>query len=111
MDTYDEAEDSAAIGDTGVMDDDEDSEHDPDDPDEPKYCYCNRGSYGEMVACDNDVCPREWFHLACTELREAPSEEEKWYCRDCRPQHVRPVGGVGGRGGRGKGSRRGGRGV
>jgi hypothetical protein len=76
-------------------DDDDDSEHDPDDPDEPKYCYCNRGSYGEMIACDNDHCSREWFHLGCTGLGEAPGEEEKWYCRECRPK---------GRG-RGKGSR------
>ncbi|KAK4545858.1 hypothetical protein LTR36_002422 [Oleoguttula mirabilis] len=65
---------------------DEESEHDPDDPNEPKYCYCNRGSYGEMVACDNDACPREWFHLGCTELREAPGEDEMWYCKECRPQ-------------------------
>lgn len=64
---------------------DEESEHDPDDPNEPKYCYCNRGSYGEMVACDNDACPREWFHLGCTELREAPGEDEMWYCKECRP--------------------------
>ncbi|KJY00533.1 hypothetical protein TI39_contig323g00019 [Zymoseptoria brevis] len=107
---YDDADDNVAVGDPGLIDDDEDSEHDPDDPDEPKYCYCNRGSYGEMVACDNDVCPREWFHLACTELREAPSEEDKWYCRDCRPQNVRSASGAG-RGGRGKGSRRGARGL
>nr|POE74602.1 inhibitor of growth protein 3 [Quercus suber] len=69
-------------------DDDEDSEHDPDDPNEPKYCYCNRGSYGEMVACDNDDCAREWFHLGCTELRRAPAEEEKWFCVECRPLFV-----------------------
>lgn len=30
------------------------------DPSEPRYCYCDRVSYGEMVACDNDDCPREW---------------------------------------------------
>ncbi|KXS95867.1 hypothetical protein AC578_7879 [Pseudocercospora eumusae] len=84
-----------------VQDDDEDeSEHDPDDPDEPKYCYCNRGSYGEMVACDNDNCPREWFHLGCTELKEAPEVEEKWYCRDCRPKGRGGRGGA--RGGRGR---------
>lgn len=68
---------------------DDDSEHDPDDPNEPKYCYCNRGSYGEMVACDNHDCPREWFHLGCTELPEAPGEEEVWYCRECRPKFAR----------------------
>ncbi|KAK3069567.1 hypothetical protein LTR53_011999 [Teratosphaeriaceae sp. CCFEE 6253] len=63
----------------------EESEHDPDDPDEPRYCYCDRGSYGEMVACDNDHCPKEWFHLGCTELKEAPAEDETWFCRSCRP--------------------------
>nr|POE47242.1 inhibitor of growth protein 3 [Quercus suber] len=72
-------------------DDDEDSEHDPDDPNEPKYCYCNRGSYGEMVACDNDDCAREWFHLGCTELRRAPAEEEKWFCVECRPLFFKNV--------------------
>lgn len=82
--------------------DEDESEHDPDDPDEPKYCYCNRGSYGEMVACDNDDCPREWFHLGCTELREAPEEAEKWYCKECRPAFAErgKVGRRGGRGGR-----------
>lgn len=25
----------------------------PVDPNEPTYCYCNRVSYGEMIACDN----------------------------------------------------------
>ncbi|WFD43593.1 hypothetical protein MPSI1_002256 [Malassezia psittaci] len=30
------------------------------DPSEPRYCYCDRVSYGEMVACDNEECPREW---------------------------------------------------
>ncbi|KAF2215387.1 hypothetical protein CERZMDRAFT_20531, partial [Cercospora zeae-maydis SCOH1-5] len=53
------------------------------DPNEQKYCYCNRGSYGEMVACDNDNCAKEWFHLGCTELREAPAEDDSWFCRDC----------------------------
>jgi hypothetical protein len=80
-------------------DEEEDSEHDPDDPNEPKYCYCNRGSYGEMVACDNDDCTREWFHLGCTELREAPGEEEVWYCRECRPKFGRKIKGRNGRAG------------
>ncbi|KYG48381.1 hypothetical protein M433DRAFT_36573, partial [Acidomyces richmondensis BFW] len=65
--------------------DDDVSEHDPDDPNEPKYCYCNRGSYGEMVACDNDACPKEWFHIGCTELKASPGADETWYCRECRP--------------------------
>lgn len=85
--------------------DDDVSEHDPDDPNEPKYCYCNRGSYGEMVACDNDACPKEWFHIGCTELKASPGADETWYCRECRPLFSKR-----GRGGNGvKASGRGGR--
>lgn len=86
----------------GDGDDDVDDE-DPDGPG-PKYCYCNRGSYGEMVACDNDECPREWFHLGCTELREAPDEDETWYCKECRPLFVKR-----GKGGLGRGGAKAGR--
>ncbi|OQE42963.1 hypothetical protein PENCOP_c003G00398 [Penicillium coprophilum] len=46
---------------------DDESLHEGDDEDEegePRYCYCNEISFGEMVACDNDACPREWFHLS-----------------------------------------------
>lgn len=25
--------------------------------DEPTYCYCGDVSYGEMIACENEVCP------------------------------------------------------
>ena len=77
---------SLASADEVEIEEDEDSEPgDPDDPNEPKYCYCNRGSYGEMIACDNEQCPREWFHLECTGLVEPPEEEEKWYCKECAP--------------------------
>ncbi|KAF8344333.1 uncharacterized protein EI90DRAFT_3029314 [Cantharellus anzutake] len=53
----------------------------PVDPNEPRYCYCTQVSYGEMVACDNEDCEREWFHYGCAGLKEAP--KHKWYCRDC----------------------------
>jgi hypothetical protein len=46
---------------------------------EPKYCYCNDVSYGEMVACDNEACAREWFHLKCAGLVRAPDENSKFY--------------------------------
>lgn len=45
---------------------------DEDDEGEPRYCYCNQVSFGEMVACDNDYCPREWFHLSCVGLTKPP---------------------------------------
>lgn len=72
-------------GDADIEDDEDSEPGDPDDPNEPKYCYCNRGSYGEMIACDNESCPREWFHLECTGLREPPDEAVKWYCDECKP--------------------------
>ncbi|KAH9998985.1 hypothetical protein BJV77DRAFT_978333 [Russula vinacea] len=54
------------------------------DPNEPKYCYCNRVSFGNMVACDYPQCKREWFHLDCVGLTELP-QSRTWYCLDCEP--------------------------
>ncbi|KAI5124015.1 hypothetical protein M0805_003847 [Coniferiporia weirii] len=56
----------------------------PIDPHEPRYCYCNQVSWGEMIACDADDCDREWFHLGCAGLTEAPKGKSKWYCKACR---------------------------
>lgn len=47
---------------------------DEDDEFEPRYCYCNEVSFGEMVACDNPSCPREWFHLSCVGMTRPPSK-------------------------------------
>ncbi|SPO26716.1 uncharacterized protein UTRI_04023_B [Ustilago trichophora] len=55
----------------------------PFDPTEPTYCYCDQISFDEMVACDNDDCPYEWFHYACVGLSRQPKNE--WYCRFCAP--------------------------
>lgn len=58
---------------------DEEEEDEEEDPHEPKYCYCDRGSFGEMIACDNEDCAIEWFHLECTDLARAPAENgESW---------------------------------
>lgn len=60
------------------------------DGDEPRYCYCNEVSYGNMIACDNDDCPREWFHLACVHLEKAPIGRTKWFCSDeCKDAHAK----------------------
>lgn len=60
------------------------------DGDEPRYCYCNEVSYGNMIACDNDDCPREWFHLACVHLEKAPTGRTKWFCSDeCKDTHAK----------------------
>lgn len=49
---------------------------------EPTYCICEEVSYGNMVCCDNDVCPIEWFHFKCVSLKKKP--KGKWYCPMCR---------------------------
>ncbi|XP_005989539.1 inhibitor of growth protein 2 isoform X2 [Latimeria chalumnae] len=52
------------------------------DPNEPTYCLCNQVSYGEMIGCDNEQCPIEWFHFSCVALTYKP--KGKWYCPKCR---------------------------
>ncbi|XP_050414546.1 inhibitor of growth protein 3 [Patella vulgata] len=51
------------------------------DPNEPRYCLCNEVSYGDMVGCDNEDCPIEWFHYGCVGLFQAP--KGKWFCPQC----------------------------
>jgi inhibitor of growth protein 3 len=53
-----------------------------DEGDDKKYCVCHSVSYGNMVACDNDDCPNEWFHWNCVGVKAEPAG--KWYCPDCR---------------------------
>ena len=55
---------------------------DDEDMDDVKYCTCRSVSYGDMVACDNDDCPYEWFHWSCVGLTKEPAG--KWYCPECR---------------------------
>ncbi|KAI9360580.1 hypothetical protein BD770DRAFT_384414 [Pilaira anomala] len=53
----------------------------PIDPNEPVYCYCQQVSFGEMLACDNEQCDIEWFHLECVGLKTPP--KGTWYCKNC----------------------------
>ncbi|KAI9506450.1 inhibitor of growth proteins N-terminal histone-binding-domain-containing protein [Coemansia spiralis] len=57
----------------------------PIDPNEPRYCYCRQVSYGEMVACDDENCEIEWFHLGCVDLKAPPKGQ--WFCKDCLQKH------------------------
>ncbi|XP_068163804.1 inhibitor of growth protein 2 [Antennarius striatus] len=52
------------------------------DPNEPTYCLCEQVSYGEMIGCDNDQCPIEWFHFSCVGLTYKP--KGRWFCPKCR---------------------------
>lgn len=54
------------------------------DPTEPTYCYCKRISYGEMIACENQDCPIEWFHFGCVGLTPENRPKGKWYCKECK---------------------------
>jgi len=45
------------------------------------YCFCQTQSMGEMVCCENNSCPYEWFHFQCVGLSTAP--RGAWYCLYC----------------------------
>lgn len=67
----------------GVADDDvDDDEEDEGNEDSKVYCTCRTVSHGDMVACDNDECPYEWFHWKCVGLTREPVGT--WYCDECR---------------------------
>jgi hypothetical protein len=83
--SHSDDEDPGPENDVDANDDpdvDENAEQDGEE-DEERYCYCNQVSYGEMVACDNDDCPRQWFHLACIGLKSVPTTK-KWFCGECK---------------------------
>ncbi|KAF5332130.1 hypothetical protein D9611_008092 [Ephemerocybe angulata] len=76
----DEDEEMDAEGDEEVDGDDADG-------DDRLYCYCQKQSYGDMIACDNEGdCPYEWFHLSCAGIK-GPTPE-RWYCDHCKAKLV-----------------------
>ncbi|KAG1768688.1 hypothetical protein EDD22DRAFT_871541 [Suillus occidentalis] len=52
-----------------------------DGEDKELYCFCQKLSYGEMIACDNPDCPYQWFHLPCVSLKQPLPES--WFCDEC----------------------------
>lgn len=56
--------------------------------DDKKYCICQKVSFGDMIACDNEECPFEWFHWACVGLKSEPVAGGTWYCPVCT-QHTK----------------------
>jgi inhibitor of growth protein 3 len=59
-----------------------DGDADGDGDDNKQYCFCHRGSFGEMIACDEPTCEVEWYHLNCIGLTIAP--EGAWICDTCK---------------------------
>lgn len=52
-----------------------------DERDENLYCFCQRGSFGEMIGCDSDDCKYEWFHIGCVGVSKPLPQT--WVCSDC----------------------------
>ena len=47
--------------------------------------FCRRSDEEEdMVSCSTRGHENRWFHLGCANLKEPPSEDEPWFCPDCR---------------------------
>ncbi|KZP28917.1 hypothetical protein FIBSPDRAFT_816776 [Athelia psychrophila] len=65
------------------------------DGDDKTYCFCDGISYGEMIACDETDCEREWFHLACIGLTVPP--EGAWFCETCKTKRAAKRGNRGGK--------------
>ncbi|BCR91824.1 putative PHD finger domain protein [Aspergillus chevalieri] len=86
----DDDEDDSMLSDADMSDSENASAgNDLDDDDEDEgnedtkvYCTCRSVSHGDMVACDNDNCPYEWFHWKCVGLTREPVGT--WYCDECR---------------------------
>ena len=72
--------------DDDAEDEEEEEDDDDDDSDDKKYCICRNVSHGNMVACDNDTCPFEWFHWICVGVNKEPTGT--WYCPKCRGASV-----------------------
>lgn len=53
----------------------------PPGPDE-HYCVCRGLTVGEMVRCDNPLCPFQWFHIECVGL-DSPPGDTIWFCPYC----------------------------
>lgn len=71
---------ASAASDDEAEDAEPDAEGEEDDT--QVYCVCQRVSFGDMVACDNDDCPHQWFHWGCVDLKAEPKGE--WLCPHCR---------------------------
>lgn len=74
----DDDNDTGTPRDVDMLDDDEEEGADSDNR---KYCMCQSVSYGDMVACDNESCPFEWFHWGCVGLKAEPVGT--WICPLC----------------------------
>ena len=36
--------------------------------DDGSWCYCKTNKGGNMIGCDNESCPIQWFHQECVQM-------------------------------------------
>ena len=53
--------------------------------DEGSYCLCKSVWCNGMVACANEDCKVEWYHLGCINLWQKPTG--RWVCPKYSPPH------------------------
>ncbi|GAA6034691.1 hypothetical protein JCM8097_001124 [Rhodosporidiobolus ruineniae] len=70
------------IGAAGVEEEYGEAVEGDDEQDKTLYCFCQRVSFGEMIACDAPDCEHEWFHLPCVGLKSIP--DGRWFCDECK---------------------------
>uniref|UniRef100_A0A146KKG1 Gastrula zinc finger protein XlCGF58.1 n=1 Tax=Lygus hesperus TaxID=30085 RepID=A0A146KKG1_LYGHE len=60
-------------------------------PEKDVYCYCRcpYDEVSEMIACDDESCPIEWFHFECVGILVPPRGQ--WYCPGCRKARGLPT--------------------
>jgi inhibitor of growth protein 3 len=79
------ADDESVASEAGTEDEDMSGvgggDADEEESDDTKYCFCQRVSFGDMVACDNDECKYQWFHWECVGIKEEPVGD--WLCPAC----------------------------
>ncbi|KAK7499783.1 hypothetical protein BaRGS_00008874 [Batillaria attramentaria] len=48
------------------------------------WCSCRKTEdYDNMVACENENCEVQWYHLSCVGLNHTPEADEVWFCPTC----------------------------
>ena len=86
------AEDESVASDAGTEDEEMSGvagEGEEEESDDTKYCFCQRVSLGDMVACDNDNCQYQWFHWECVGIKEEPVGD--WLCPECKKQPAQKI--------------------
>jgi hypothetical protein len=56
---------------------------DEEDPSTQVYCICKHIGFGEMIACDDENCEIEWYHVGCVGLKPGEMNRGTWYCPKC----------------------------